>query len=262
MEDRTAPIMSHKFELLHSDEYSQYLLHDKPAVLFNLRALMKQRVMLSAFIDAGADSFLTAILAVTADEGHLILDAASDEAVNRRVDGAAQLICVSQLDRIKIQFAVRDLRRHAFEGHEAFRVPLPDVLLRQQRREYYRLTAPTQHGLACLIPVAQGAEARVKSVEAHVLDISGGGLAVLVPPSEMAFEADMEFPDCRLMLPETGPIATAIRVRNLFRITGRDGSVMLRAGCEFVGLPQSMAATIQRYILRAERERNAHDRLR
>jgi c-di-GMP-binding flagellar brake protein YcgR len=64
------------------------------------------------------------------------------------------------------------------------------------------------------------------------------------------------------MLPETGAIVTSLRVRNLFRITNRDGSIMLRAGCEFIHLSSSMASTIQRYILKVERERNARERIR
>jgi hypothetical protein len=54
----------------------------------------------------------------------------------------------------------------------------------------------------------------------------------------MVVEPDMEFANCRLMLPETGAIVTSLRVRNLFRITNRDGSIMLRAGCEFIHLSQ------------------------
>lgn len=251
-----------KFELLQADDYSQYLLRGKTDILYNLRSLMQKRAMLSAFIDASADSFLTAILAVTPDERHLILDAASDETINRRVEAAEQLICVTQLDKIKIQFAASKIERFPFEGHEAFRVPLPEALLRLQRREYYRLTAPGSHALSCLIPVTVGGEHKVISVETSVLDISGGGLAITVPSGGVTFEPDMEFADCRLMLPETGPISATLRVRNLFRITNRDGSVMLRAGCEFLNLSNSVASTIQRYILKVERERNAHERMR
>ena len=251
-----------KFELLQADDFSRYLLRGKSDILHNLRSMMQKRAMLSAFIDASADSFLTAILAISPDERFVILDAASDEAINQRVNEAEQLICITQLDKIKIQFAARNILRVSHEGHDAFRIPLPEMLLRLQRREYYRLTAANPHNLSCQIPVTIGGEKRIVSVEATVLDISGGGLAVLVPPSEPAFEPDMIFADCRLMLPEFGPIATSLRVRNIFRITNPDGSVMLRAGCEFMDLPSSMASTIQRYILKTERDRNARERIR
>ena len=128
---------------IRDSDYSRYLLREKTDILFNLRALMQRRAMLSAFIDASADSFLSAILAITADEQHLILDAASDEAINMRVEAAEKLICVTQLDKIKIQFAATDIERFPHEGHQAFRIALPEVLLRLQRREYYRLTAPS-----------------------------------------------------------------------------------------------------------------------
>lgn len=251
-----------KFELLQADDYSRYLLRGRTDILFNLRGLIQKRAMLSAFIDASADSFLTAIVALSADENQLVLDAASDETTNRRVEAAEQLICVTQLDRIKIQFAARGIQRIQHEGHDAFRVLVPDVMLRLQRREYFRLTAPSAHSLTCLIPMTIGGEHREISVEASVLDISGGGLSITIPSEGMVVEPDMEFGNCRLMLPETGAIVTSLRVRNLFRITNRDGSITLRAGCEFTHLSSAMASTIQRYILKVERERNARERIR
>ena len=251
-----------KFELLQADEDSRYLLRGKTDIVYNLRSLVQKRAMISAFIDASADSFLTAILAVNPDDDTLILDAASSDVINARVDGAEQLICVTQLDKIKIQFAAPTPLRISHEGHTAFRVVLPEVLLRLQRREYYRLIASNPHSLSCLIPISSGGEKRMVSMEATVLDISSGGLAILLPPNEPALEPDTVLTDCRLMLPETGPIVTSLRVRNLFRITNRDGSIMLRAGCEFTDLSSSMASTIQRYILKAERERNARERIR
>lgn len=254
--------MSLKFELLQADDYSCYLLRGRTDILFNLRGMIQKRAMLSAFIDASADSFLTAIVALSPDENHLVLDAASDETVNRRVEAAEQLICVTQLDRIKVQFAARGIQRIQHEGHDAFRVRVPEVMLRLQRREYFRLTAPSSHSLTCLIPMTIGGEQREISVEASVLDISGGGLSITVPSEGMVVEPDMEFANCRLMLPETGAIVTSLRVRNLFRVTNRDGSITLRAGCEFIHLSSNMASTIQRYILKVERERNARERIR
>jgi c-di-GMP-binding flagellar brake protein YcgR len=122
-----------------------------------------------------------------------VLDAASDETVNRRVEAAEQLICVTQLDKIKIQFAARGIQRIPRRPR---RLPgaVPEVLLRLQRREYFRLTAPSPHSLTCLIPMTIGGEKRRSLVEASVLDISGGGLAITVPPEGMVVEPDMELP--------------------------------------------------------------------
>ena len=121
--------MSLKFELLQADDYSRYLLRGRTDILFNLRGMIQKRAMLSAFIDASADSFLTAIVALSPDENHLVLDAASDETVNRRVEAAEQLICVTQLDRIKVQFAARGIQRiqHEVRLHAAADSPAHDA---------------------------------------------------------------------------------------------------------------------------------------
>ena len=55
-------------------------------------------------------------------------------------------------------------------------------------------------------------------------------------------------------MPEVGTISATLQVRNVFRVTERGGTE-LRAGCQFIGLPGSADALIQRYILRMEKER-------
>ena len=162
--------------------------------------------------------------------------------------------------------AVIDVRSPAEFAHDhlpgALNWPVLDDEQRRIVGTLYKQVSPLQARKVGAAIVARNIAGHLERDDPNRLDISGGGLAVLVPPTETAFEPDMEFADCRLMLPEIGPIATSLRVRNLFRITNRDGSVMLRAGCEFIDLPASMASTIQRYILKTERERNARERIR
>lgn len=99
-----------------------------------------------------------------------------------------------------------------------------------------------------------------REAELRILDISGGGVAIAVPPVGVHFEPGTEFPDSLLRLPDTAPISARLVVRNLFRITRRGGAEVLRAGCEFADLPRGAEDAIQRYILRAERTRNARER--
>ena len=97
-------------------------------------------------------------------------------------------------------------------------------------------------------------------VEARVVDISGGGIGVLVPPRGLALSPDMVFDGCSLLLPEFGDISTRLKIRNMFQVTNRNGMTMMRAGCQFVDLPRGAENTIQKYILKIERERNARSR--
>jgi flagellar brake protein len=248
------PNESLKFELLQADDYSQYVLRDHREICQVLRGLIDKRAMVTAYLDGSSQSFLTTALGLSPDETSLILDASNDEAMNLRAQESQQLICITQLDSVKIQFSVADIQRHPFQGHLALRAPVPEILLRLQRREYYRLSAPAAHALTCTLPIADPAGI-VTSYQARIVDISGGGVAVMVPPKGVAFEPEMAFPGCRILLPEAGPLHATLQVRNIFRLTNRQGITMLRAGCQFVDLPEAMNTLINRYILKVERSR-------
>jgi flagellar brake protein len=244
------PRPSERFELLQADDFAQYLLRERREIAFVLRQLAARRCMITAYLGDSSRFLMTSVLAISEDDRRLYLDVGNDEVLNNNAAGASNLLCVTQLDKVKVQFSVSAHKLDRYERFPAFVAPVPDMLLRLQRREYYRMTAPVSHSLICRIP-APGQDSRV---EARVVDISGGGVAVIVPPKDMNLSADQQYADCRLDLPDFGPVTATLRVRNIFRIGNRGGVDMLRAGCQFEDLPTPMANAIQRYILRVERE--------
>ena len=276
-----------RVELIHADDESRYLLSDPREIAAILRQLIEAHALLSARLRPGTDSFITAILGVADDGESLVIDASRDDAINARIiagaegpaagdpeaqgegldeDVAAQdssqavvLDCVTQLDRVRIQFSLHELQLTSSEGSGAFRAALPQQLLRLQRREFYRLQAPVTQSLTCTLPLRH-TDGAVRSADLRVLDISGGGVAIAVPPADAVLEAGMELMDCQLKLPGSAPIPARLSVRNLFRITTRNGIEMLRAGCQFTHMPRGAEDTIQRYILKVERARNARQR--
>lgn len=248
-----------RFELLKSDDYAHYIQRDPREVRFILRNLIERRAMVSTYYGPTGDFLLTTVLGLSNDENNLYLDWGADETINARVATSDQLTCMTQLDRVKIQFHLLFARPSSLGSTKAFVAPVPDSLLRLQRREYYRLATPATHGITCSV-VIHGEGIDERRVDATVLDISGGGLAVMVPPEGTPFEPDREFHHCRINLPEVGTIETKMRVRSVFRISAANGRPMLRAGCQFVRLPDSQVSMIQRYILRVERDRNTRSR--
>jgi c-di-GMP-binding flagellar brake protein YcgR len=190
------------------------------------------------------------------DNGLFLELSASSEA-NRKALEATKLFCVTQLDKVKIQFILRSVQRAETNGVPAFFAPLPDSVLRLQRREYYRLAAPIARPLKCVIPFPTATGER-RAIDVHVVDISGGGLGVISIPLDIPLERGLELP-CKVELPEVGLVTGTIVVRSVFESVTRTGVKSKRAGCEFVKLPGSMLTLIQRYIIKVERERKARE---
>ncbi len=247
-----------RIELLDADNYPEYVLRDPLEVAAVLNGLIQQRCIVSAHPDGKRNFLLTSLLSADRAGSSLIFDAPSDEISRQRAFEAGSITFSALLEKIKVQFTCAPVSAGTFEGHTALIVPWPEKLLRLQRREYFRLITPVAHSVTCNIPVP--VDDAVKTFEARVVDISGGGIGVLVPPRGLALSPDMVFDGCSLLLPEFGDISTRLRIRNMFQVTNRNGMTMMRAGCQFVDLPRGAENVIQKYILKIERERNSRAR--
>jgi c-di-GMP-binding flagellar brake protein YcgR len=243
--------------LLEPADYTQYLLRTKNEVLSVLRSLLTSTDNITVYFNEGKDFLLSAIIGV--DEDGVTLDYGSSPEVNRRALAAEKHFCVTSHERIRIQFLLRGIRQIEYQGGPAFRAALPETVLRLQRREYYRLTTPIARPVKCQIPVRSDDGSNPLTVEANVIDISGGGLAVMVPPEGLSFESGEVFANCRVQLPEVGILLTTLQVRNVFDVTLRSGAQVTRAGCQFSNLPGPMLTLVQRYIIKVERERKARE---
>jgi len=236
-----------------TDEYSRYMLRAPVEIHALLRSLGERVAQMTVFFNEGQDMLITTLAEVG---DHVVLDFGPDAAANRKALEAKKHFCVTTLDKVRVQFILRDFAQTSFAGRPAFRAELPGEVLRLQRREYYRLVTPVLQPLICHMPLAL-ADGRAFRHDAQVFDISCGGVGVAAPPEQMPFGTDMTFTDCRIELPEVGAITSALRVRSVFEILLRSGARVRRAGCEFIGLRGTMMTLIQRYIIRVERERKA-----
>ena len=247
-----------RVELVYGEDEAKYLLRDPVEIKALFRALLASRGLVSARMVPGGQSFITAL--IEADEQHgILLDASTDPLQNDRIAQSEALDCVTQLDRVRIQFLVRRPVRVVEEGKPGFRAPFPNTVLRLQRREFYRLQVPLAHALSCLLRAEDLARKPVE-VSARVIDIGAGGVAVVVPAGAAEFVIGGVLPACRLDLPEGDSIELDLEVRNLNRQTQRNGTEQLRVGLRFAALPRTADTRIQRYIFKTERELNAKAR--
>jgi len=253
-------------ELERDDLYSDYMLYSRTEILFVLRALVKQRALITIFFDQGRNLLPTSLLAITAEDSTLIFDRSHNEELNSRLLVAERPIFTTSLDRVKIQFHVDRLAEAVFEDRPAFQADLPDALLRLQRREFFRLLIPVAAPLLCKIqqkePSAEAQDSPAqdgKPMEFFLSDISGGGVGLTVPENQSSqFPIGTRLTNCQINLHGEGLVSATLEVRNSFVITTPRG-FHRRIGCQFIELSGTQLSMIQRYIIRTERERKARE---
>ena len=203
------------FEIDHPDDYAQYFLSNPREISFHLKQLVKRGSLITAHIDEGKQFFLTAIVAVDEEKGEIFIDPAQAETLNSAARVAHQITLVANLDRVKIQLRLAGLRESEVDGRRALSTDIPTMMLRLQRREFFRLEPPLASPIGCQIAIDRPA-GNVKTFEPKVADISGGGVSLTAPTNLAdACQPDTFFKDCRLDLPGEGVLLVNLRVRKM-----------------------------------------------
>lgn len=237
---------------INPNDASKYLVESRNEVAYILRAIMQKGERVTAHFNQGEDMILTSIIEVDGDRNEATLDYGANEALNRKIIHAHKVIFITSLDKVRVQFTAPEVERVNFEGRPAFRITMPDSLIKLQRREYFRLTTPISKPLICTIPLEGGGK-----VELAIADISIGGIGIINPPANFKFEPGASYQGCHFTVPDIGTIVATLQIRNAFEVTLKSGAHTWRAGCMFINLPGPMQSMIQRYIIKLERERRA-----
>lgn len=246
------------FEIDQSEAYAPYLIQNPLEIAFHLRSLHRQGTVISLYIDDGQQFFLTRLLAIDEQGGQIILDVSQNAALNTQACHSDRVTLSAVVHRVKVQIRLAALLATTYQDRPALVAPTPKQILRLQRREFFRVETPRISPLRCQIALR-----RPTGVQVHDLplfDISGGGLA-LIGDIELAdqFSLGEMFTECRLEIPGESVLTVNLRVGEVRKLETINGDHQLRLGCEFVGLPGTRLALIERYITKLERERKAKE---
>lgn len=250
--------LQNRFERLRDEEERDFTLRSRQEVLSVLRAMIEHNALMTVYFNQGQDFMLSSLLQLSADEKTLLLDVGSSMEMNRKALDVDRLICVSNLDKVKIQFVLDGVDPTRFEGRPAFLANTPETLVRLQRRDFYRFILPVLQPLKCSIPL-KSYDGLLRPFEVNVVDISAGGLGFLSKSETLELRTDLLLENCHLDLPESGMLTVDMRIRSLYEVTLLSGARHQRAGCQFIGLTSKQEMQLQRYIIHAERERKAHE---
>jgi c-di-GMP-binding flagellar brake protein YcgR len=235
------------------EQLARFAVHSRTEILFLLRAIQKRKLLVNLDIPGSRQIIVTSVLAVNDAANTLILDVARGDALNHELMSGKGAEFVTQLDGVTISFETRAVTLCDFEKLPALRIALPKSLIRLQRRDHFRVPMPIANPVKCIVPALSQDDS--DPITTHIVDIGCGGVALADATGRLGTETGRMLPDCRLLLPETEAIVTTLEVRNSAQIRLQNGAFQTRLGCQFINLPNDMAAVLQRFVMNIERAR-------
>lgn len=240
-----------KIELFSDGDDSQFRIHSKREIQSILHGIAQEGARAVLYYGESNDFILTTLLGV--NEQGLWVDTGSLADDNKRILHSKKIIFISSHHQVKVQFVAHHIENALFNNGAAFHLPLPDSMLRIQRRDYFRLTTPVNNPLRCIIPVTPPAHpvqpgTLISKREVTIMDISVGGVALVCEEYDTELQPGKIYPDCKISLPDIGTVTATVKVKSAFEITLRNGLVNKRVGCEFIYLNGDAAALLQRYV--------------
>ena len=240
----------------NSEDLAQYKIYSRREIVSLLRAMNEKNQLVSMRAD-GSDNVVTSILEVDEVSDLVVIDRAPSRIVNQRLLESEHVTFETVLDSIRILFFADGMQECLYEGQPALCTPIPKSVIRLQRREHYRVPTPVASPLRCSVPVPNEDGQGVTTVFVILKNISGGGIGVIDEKKQLDNTIGVVYKNCRIEIPGGPPVVASLQVRNSFDQKLPSGKDVRRVGFMFVDLPKPMLATVQRYITKLERERNA-----
>jgi flagellar brake protein len=236
---------------LQDEEFDdRYFLRGRMEILNCLNDVIRYRENVTVYFNQGKSHLLTTLLEAGVD--HLLFDLGGEESANRRLERAQGCVMVAMHHGIRIQFSTQEVpQRFSWGGTEAFSIPLPEKIVRLQRREAYRVALAVSKPVMARVTGDDG----ILLCELPIHDLSVGGIgmnAIGNTNLNVGDEIEVSF-----SLAKGKPMHCRAQVRHITTM-GRSGrQANLRVGLSFVDFPIALSAKVQRYILQVEREREA-----
>jgi c-di-GMP-binding flagellar brake protein YcgR len=253
MIDATEPIVD--VTAPQTQDESPYVLHARMDIVAVLRDVARARALVTVHFGTGHEALLTPLLGVNLAAGELLFDCSGSETMNAAVVQARKLLFYGLHDKVRIRFNTGPARQITWEDRDSFAVKLPDSLLRLQRRELYRVSAPITRPIRCVVPVE--VNERTRHIETRLHDISQGGVALIAQVGDYPFEPGMKFPNCRIVLPDAGNAVVMLEVVHVREEKLLNDKTALKIGCKYVRPSMAALALVQKQMMRLERELKA-----
>lgn len=238
-----------------TENQSPFQIESRREIISLLRGFKDQNQLISIMINGGSEIFISSVLEVDDANNIVIFDSAAGSDANQHIIEASSVFFDGLLDRINIQFSSSKIQRATFEDRPALQMPIPSSMIRLQRRENYRINTPVSNPVRVSVPITL--EETLEIVKFSLVDISCGGVAILDDRKVLETNPSIIYNECQIDIPGIDIIDLTLEIRNSQDLTLLNGKTNRRIGCAFIDLSSRTLATVQRYIMKLERERNA-----
>lgn len=222
-------------------EPGDFRVHAPSEILALLRTLAAEQTRIT-LSNAAGDSLPCSLSAVDAAQGALGLDVRSGDPQLLALLATDELTAVAYLDQIRLQFELDGLM-WVNDGSAApvLRCQLPATLYRFQRRQTFRVRPNTRTPQARLQHPAQPE----LNLRLRILDLSIGGLALLLPADVPPWPSGSVLPGVQLELDRDTRLTVTLRLQNARPLPASAGTQL---GLTFVEIEPAAARTLQLYI--------------
>jgi c-di-GMP-binding flagellar brake protein YcgR len=200
-----------------------------------LRYLQAGNEPILAPLQGGELLFQSRLRLVDPDGSRILLDASPDEAANAALVSRPRCSFFASIRSGHIEFAAAGPQQVDHEGRPAIRLKFPDVLVTRQRREFERATISPQVPLVCLADAGG-----ILSFQGGLVDISVGGLGVLVYDPNITLEPGTVLKGCRIDPGDDSQLVLDLEVRYSEMVSLPDGTRAERSGCRVVERTESL----------------------
>jgi flagellar brake protein len=210
-------------------------------VLALLRRLVDSAVLVQLSAPGGA-AYTSTLWAVDVQARRISLDADPAHPQIRALVESGEATAVAYLDAVKLQFDLHGLMLAHSLNASALQAVMPDVLYRFQRREFFRVRVRDTAVAHLRHPAS-----RSEMLTLRVLDVSGGGCALLLPAGAEPIEPGTPIDGVRLELDADTLFVAPLVVQHVSEGFGT-ASRGSRLGCAFARLDGISQRSLQRYI--------------
>lgn len=208
---------------------SSHLLRSGAQIGRLLEALVARRETVTAELPGGGEPFTSRLVHADPARQFILITMAASESANAALLAVTRVTLVSATGNWHVQFVAVEPCEVMLDGTRAIRLRYPGFLAVQQRRQHPRVDVPPTVPLHCVADAGG-----ITPFDAQVVDISLGGIGVLLHPSDITLEPGTVLVGCRIEVAGKDPVTIDLEVHYSEVVTLPDASRARRSGFRFV----------------------------